>query len=384
MRPPRREPDPPYIPERIGELIDLSILKPVCDPMHLVKLKEALTGVAETLPTSAALSFRPSVVFPRHRVVAASWLRRCGLAVAPENITITNGATPAMTVALMSAAPAGATIAMEAISHHTLVPLASYLGLKFTGIAIDEEGMLPAALERACREMAIRCIFLQPSVINPRATLMSAERRAAIVDVARVYDLTIIENDILGPLVDQAPAPIATLAPERTLYITSFTKVTVPGLRIGYLVAPERLAAAVANRQLVTNWMATPIMVEIASRWVSDGTALELVNWQREALTQRHDIAADVLEGVAFRSHPTSLHIWLDLPDGVAEESFVARARIHGVAIAPSASFRTLAQDREAAVRISLGSTTGEELRAGLRIVHNLLQGDPELLLLPI
>ncbi|HET8727165.1 MAG TPA: GntR family transcriptional regulator, partial [Alphaproteobacteria bacterium] len=55
----RREPDPPYLPERLGEVIDLSILKPVCEPMHLERLKAALVELAETLPPSIALSFRP-------------------------------------------------------------------------------------------------------------------------------------------------------------------------------------------------------------------------------------------------------------------------------------------------------------------------------------
>ncbi|TIM98686.1 MAG: PLP-dependent aminotransferase family protein, partial [Mesorhizobium sp.] len=59
----RREPEPPYLPERLGEVIDLSILKPVCEPMHLEKLKQALGWLAENLPSSSALSFRPNMVF---------------------------------------------------------------------------------------------------------------------------------------------------------------------------------------------------------------------------------------------------------------------------------------------------------------------------------
>ena len=66
---------------------------------------------------------------------------------------------------------------------------------------------------------------------------------------------------------------MSVLAPERTFYVTTFTKTTLPGLRIGYLVAPDRFAAAVANRHLVSNWMATPMVAEIASKWVEDGTA---------------------------------------------------------------------------------------------------------------
>jgi hypothetical protein len=85
----------------------------------------------------------------------------------------------------MSVAPPGSTVAAEAISHHTLVPLSTYLGIHLEGLAIDEEGMIPEALDEACRKGPIRAVFLQPSVINPTAALMSADRRQALAAVAR-------------------------------------------------------------------------------------------------------------------------------------------------------------------------------------------------------
>ena len=378
------EPEPPYLPERLGEVIDLSILKPVCEQIHLDRMREAFGWLAENLPSSSALSFRPNMVFPRHRAVAVEWLAQCGLEVSPLNVNLTNGATSGMTVALMSVAPPGSTVAAEAISHHTLVPLSSYLGIHLEGLAIDGEGMVPEALDEACRTGPIRAVFLQPSVVNPTAALMSAERRQALAAVAAKHDIAIIENDILGPLVDNRPPPVQTFAPERTLYVTSFTKITVPGLRIGYLVAPDRYVAAVANRHLVSNWMATPAIAEIATRWVSNGTAMELVNWQRRALARRHEIAAEALSGLAYHSHPQSLHVWLPLTCQHTEEGFVAQARLRGVAIAPGTSFRTADQGWMPAVRISLGSTSEAELRTGLGIVASLAQGNPEALLLAI
>jgi DNA-binding transcriptional MocR family regulator len=379
-----REPDPPYLPERLGEVIDLSILKPVCEPMHLERMKKALGWLAETLPPSSALSFRPNVVFPRHRAIAAEWLRICGLDVAPGNISVTNGATAAMTVALMSVAPPGSKVATEGIGHHTLTPLASYLGLTLEGLAIDDQGIIPESLDECCRITGIQAVFVQPSVINPTGTLMGPERRNALVEIARRHDIAIIESDVLGPLVQDRPPPIASLAPERTLYFTSFTKIVIPGLRIGYLVAPDRYVAAVANRHLVSNWMATPVVAEIASRWVADGTAMELVNWQREALLARHSVASEVLDGIPFLSHPQSLHIWVPLTGERTEEAFVAHARLQGVAIAPGASFRISNYPWHPAVRISLGSTTEQELRSGLHVVANLLRGEIEHLLLAI
>ncbi|MFC3073324.1 PLP-dependent aminotransferase family protein [Shinella pollutisoli] len=379
-----KEPEPPYLPERLGELVDLSILKPVCEQIHLEHMRAAFGWLAENLPSSSALSFRPNMVFPRHRAVAAEWLARCGLEISPLNINLTNGATSGMTVALMSVAPPGATVATEAISHHTLVPLSTYLGLHLEGLPIDRDGMIPDALDEACRKGVIRAVFLQPSVINPTATLMSAGRRQALAEVARRHDIAIIENDILGPLVEDRAPPIAAYAPERTLYVTSFTKITVPGLRIGYLAAPDRYVAAVANRHLVSNWMATPSIAEIATRWVTDGTAMALVEWQRRALAARHAIAEETFAGLPYRAHPQSLHVWLPLPEGHTEEGFVSQARLRGVAIAPGSSFRTSEQSWHPAVRISLGSTTERELRTGLGILAALASGSPEALLLAI
>ena len=380
----RQEPDPPYLPERLGEVIDLSILKPVCETMHHERLKQALAWLAEALPAASALSFRPNMVFPRHRAVAVDWLRLCGLDISPQNVTLTNGATGGMTVALMSVAPPGSTVATEAIGHHTLVPLARYLGFNLEGLPIDGDGILPEALDEACRLSDIRAVFVQPSVINPTATLMGSVRRSQLAEVARKHDIAIIENDVLGPLVEDRPPPVAYFAPERTLYVTSFSKITVPGLRIGYLAAPDRHVAAVANRHLVSNWMATPMVAEIATKWAADGTAMELVRWQRAALRRRSEIAAEVLEGVVYRTCRDALHVWLQLPEDRGEEAFVAQARLRGVAIAPGASFRIAETPWKPAVRISLGSTTEDELRAGLGVVTRLLLGDPEHLLLAI
>ncbi|PZO81996.1 MAG: GntR family transcriptional regulator [Mesorhizobium amorphae] len=380
----RPDPEPPYLPERPGEVIDLSILKPVCETMHLDKMKSAFAWLGENLPASAALSFRPNTVFPRHRLRGAAWLRLCGLDVAPENVSVTNGATAAMTVALMSVAPPGSTVVTEAVGHHTLVPLSSYLGITLKGVAIDGQGIVPEALDEACRHGGVRAVFVQPSVINPTATLMHGVRRSAIAEVARRHDIAIIENDVLGPLVEDRAPPLFFFAPERTLYVTSFTKIVVPGLRIGYLAAPDRYASAVANRQLVSSWMATPAMAEIASKWVEDGTAIDLVRWQRRALGRRNAIASEMLEGVAHFSHPQALHVWLPLPEDRTEEGFVAQARLDGVAIAPGASFRTSPAPWHPAVRISLGSTDEAELRRGLGVVSRLLSGSQEHLLLAI
>lgn len=370
----------PYLPERQGALIDLSILKPVTERMHVETFRSGLHWVADNLTAAAALSFRPNSVLPRHRQVASDWLRGAGIEAAPDDITITDGATQAITTAVMSAVPAGGTLAAAALTHHLLMPLSKYLGLHLEPLPVDADGIIPEALDHLARKGNLRALYMQPGAINPRAVMTGPQRRAELVEVARRHDLLIIENDMLNALIVDRPPPMAVLAPERVLHINGFTKTIMPGLRVAWLVSPPRLGAVTANRHLVTNWMATPAMVELLSHWIQDGTVDRLILWQREALAARHRIAREVL-GHGFCNHPQSLHVWLELPPGRDEDEFVAQARQRGVAIASGRAFRISDRGRRDAVRIALGSTGTDELRRGLSLVADTLGNTAEPLL---
>ena len=372
------ENSPPYLAERQGGLIDLSILKPVTGRMHVDTFRKGLHWVAENLPVPAALSFRPSSVLPQHRQVAADWLRRGGIDTAPENITLTDGATSAITTAVMSAVPAAGTLAAACLTHHLLMPLCKYLGLHLEGLPVDQDGIIPEALDHLARKGGLHAVYMQPAAINPMAIMTSLERRAELAEIARRHDLLIIENDMLNVMIENRPTPMAVLAPERVLHINGFTKTTLPGLRVAWLVSPPRCALATANRHLVTNWMATPAMVELLSPWISDGTVDRVVSWQREALRERHAIAREVLGSASFSAHPQSLHIWLDVPPDRSEDEFVAQARQRGVAVAAGQAFRLGERDRRDAVRIALGSTDANDLRRGLSLVADTLVNPAE------
>lgn len=370
-------PPSPYIAERLANEIDLSIVTPVCTPFHLKQMKDALHLIGDSLSPAAALSFRPNTIFPRHNEAAARWLSTLGVETTPRNLLVTNGASSAFAAALLSAAGPGAILAAEEICYHVIRPLADYLGIRVRPIAADADGMVPEALEEACLRDEVRAVTLQPNLANPTASLMPEGRRRAIVETARRHDVTIIENDVFGPLLSRRPRPIAAMAPERTVYITGFTKVALPGLRIGYVAAPDHLAATIANRHLMANWMATPVMAEIATLWLGDGTMQALVDWQREALGQRHRIVSKALEGAAYRAHPEGLHFWLPLPPEHDELAFVSQARTRGVAVAPSTPF-SLSGNPAGAVRVSVGATEADELRAGLDILASLLRAAPD------
>jgi DNA-binding transcriptional MocR family regulator len=369
----------PFVPAgQGGQLIDLSILKPVISPLHKERMSAAFTELAGSLADTSIFSFKPSNALQPFKGSAAAWLARCGIHCSPEAIIMTNGATSAMTTALMTAASAGELVLTESMCHHTLIPLARYLELRLEGVPLDGEGIVPDELEKICRTKPVKSLYIMPSGLNPLAIMMGRKRREEIADLARKFDFTIIENDAWGPLQPNRPPPIAAFAPERTLYFTSFTKCLLPGLRHGYLVVPDLLASAAANRHLVTDWVATPIMAEIASLFIDNGTADELLSWQMSALERRNAIAAAVLEDIPFGASPNGMHIWLPLKGSWTEEAFVANARQKGVAVAPGSAFAVSDPTVAPGVRICIGGMDEGALARGLQSIARLYKSPPE------
>ncbi|WP_240610973.1 PLP-dependent aminotransferase family protein [Oceaniglobus ichthyenteri] len=363
----------PFVTRKTSRgLLDMSILKPVTDHAHEDALQEVLHAIARSVPHSVLGGSRPDLGIGAASAAIKHWLGLCGLDVGDGPVIPTNGSTSAMSVALMAAAQPGDLVVTENIGHHTLRPLARFLGLRLQGVTVDDGGICPHALEDICRDHGVKALYIMPTGMNPLAFTMSEARRAAVVDIARRHDITIIENHAWGPLQDAPPPPIAALAPERTLFFTSLSKCLIPGLRVGYLAAPDHLGAAVANRHLVTNWMATGLMTEIAERWIADGTAEKLLNRQRLALGDRADYARRILEGLPFQSSPNGLHIWIGCADVQQEKALVSAAREGGVAVAPASSFAIGPHGLHPGIRVALGGQSFPDFARGLRIVAQI------------
>lgn len=374
----RPDPGYPFIESSFGSgLIDLSILKQVLTPWHAERMRQTLAEVAADAPESAFFSFRPGTALAPYLEPAQRWLGVCGVAAHSEQIQLTSGATPAMSVAIQTAVPPGGAMATEAIGHHMLVHLCKYLGRRLVALACDGDGILPEAFEEACRTETLAALFVTPSCANPQVVMTGAERRRALLDVARRHQVRIIENDAWGPLVADRPVPFAALAPERVLYITSFTKNTLPGLRAGLLVTPPGLHNDAAKRNLASNWSAVPLVFEVVRRWIEDGTAREMVARQRKALEARHAIAVAELAGLPYRANRHGLHLWLDLAPPWTSEPFILQLRQQGVAVAPASAFATEPGKAPNSVRVSLGPVAETNLRRALRILRALCDEEP-------
>jgi DNA-binding transcriptional MocR family regulator len=369
-----------FMHPRPTDAIDLSICRPAVGPDHAERLRHAFAELARGDDLQSMLACRPIIGFDAHRRAGAAWLNRHGVDAIADRLVLTNGCAHALTVALATLVEPGDLVVTESLTDHGIISLAGVLGFRLMGLETDEAGIRPEALAAAVREHGAKALVATPTLTNPTNHLMPATRRREIARIARHHDLAIVEDDVFRPLLADPPPPLAAFAPERTCYITSLTKVAMSGLRVGYLLAPPALVGRLAARVRATSWMATPLVAEIATRWIADGTLSALVDWQRRELAWRHALLNRRFAGFAHRSHPASIVVWMDLPDPWRARSLVELARRDGVLILDAEPFAVGDTAAPRHVRLSLGSAQSRaQLEDGLDLLRQTLahHGEP-------
>ncbi|MDY0110686.1 MAG: PLP-dependent aminotransferase family protein [Candidatus Krumholzibacteria bacterium] len=341
-------------------------------------LAGALRSLLERGDLAGLLAYQPLAGSRRHRQAGADWIARHGLRVAAQQVVITAGAQHAITVALSALCKPGDTVLTEALTYPGLKTAAQLLGLALSPVAIDGEGLVPAALDLAARRSGARVLYCMPSLHNPTTATMSQARREAIADVVDSCGLSVIEDDVHGLLADEAAPPLAARIASRAFYIASTSKLLAGGLRVAFLAAPADRIEQLTFAVTASLWALPALNVEVAARWIADGTAAEVAARKQREAAVRQNLARELLPAGRYRSAPRSYFLWLELPAPWRADRFVRAARERGVAVAPSEAFTVGDAAPPAAVRVSLSAARDHrELADGLQMLAGLLERGP-------
>ncbi|MBS0519985.1 MAG: PLP-dependent aminotransferase family protein [Proteobacteria bacterium] len=303
------------------------------------------------------------------RGVAAAWLKRRISTAAPETLLIVPGTQTALMCLLLTLTKPGDTVLADRLTYPGFKAAAAAARVRLVGVDGDEEGMSPAALEEACRSHSAKAVYLVPTIHNPTTVTLSAARREQLAAVIRRHGLRLFEDDAYGSL-DPTLAPMATLIPECTYLAASLSKCIAPGLRVSFLLAPDRAASAsLGNAVRAVAQMPVPLTVALALRWLADGSADAIIAAIADEAAARQKLAARALAGLDYRAHPRGHHIWLALPSVWSRMDFAVYLQRQGLAVVTSESF-SVDGTPEHAIRIALGAARS---RADLAVALDLL-----------
>ncbi|WP_249692313.1 PLP-dependent aminotransferase family protein [Stappia sp. WLB 29] len=365
---------------RKGPLIDLSRNAPPSGVSERL-LARTLAAVSRKLDADVFNTYPPVAGHARYRNEMARWFRRLGMEADPECLLLTGGAQHALAVALSTLCGPGGTLLVEAQTYPGVLTLARHMGLRVVGVAMDGEGMLPDALDWALHDLREEAggiaVYLTPTMQNPTTGSMGRARREAILAICRARDAMLVEDDVYT-LAPEAEFPsLASLAPERVVYINSLSKTLNPSLRVGGLVVPPALVARTENALHASGLMISPLGCVVMEQWVLDGTAEAIGTAIREEAARRRALAGAILGPAMRDARHVGYHVWLPLEAGRAAVLETA-ARALGILVTPPASTAaapgTPEDDASCGVRLCLGAPAMDELETALRAISGLVE----------
>ncbi len=300
--------------------------------------------------------------------------------VPPEHIVVTGGAQQGIDIVIRAFLRQNDTLLVEQPGYLGVIERVKLQGIRAIGVPMDEEGILPGALEAAIETHRARLLYTVPTFQNPTGVSMSPERQQEILDVARRHDLVILEDDIYGSLAYDGTAPLPLKARDTSglvIYLSSFSKVLMPGIRIGMLAAaPPRLAPLIAAKRL-SDLHSPPMMQCVLADYLQRGGFAAHVRSIRGVYRERRDVLMESLRrffpaDASWTTPHGGFCSWVALPPGVNGGDFYAEALERGVGFAPGHAFFPEAV-RHGYMRIAFSAQPPERIERGMEILGDLM-----------
>lgn len=315
------------------------------------------------------------------RSTIAQILSSDGIPARPENVLITSGSQQAIMIITNLLLRPGETVLVEAPTYQGALEQFKLSGAKIVGIPMDEEGMVIEALAEALQTMQPRFIYTIPTFHVPTGLSLSTRRRQQLLTLAQQYNVPIIEDDFAGDLRydGRAQPTLKALDTDGTvIYVNTFSKALVPGLRIGFLVANGPVYEQLLIHKRTGDRASSELMQRALEAYISVGRYQAHVRKVCRTYRLRRDAMVNALaefmpDGVHWQRPSGGIFLWLNLPDGMLAADLLPSALAEGVAFVPGSVF--YADKRPcSALRLNFTGHPPHRIQEGMRRLAKALK----------
>ncbi|HVE64007.1 MAG TPA: PLP-dependent aminotransferase family protein [Mycobacteriales bacterium] len=370
------------------EVVSLAGGMPFLDALPLEAVSDLVAQMVRERGT-VALQYGSGQGLPVLREQICEVMALEGITASPDDVVVTVGSQQALDLVTRIFCDPGDVVLAEAPSYVGALGTFSSYQADVVHVAMDDDGLVPAALEAACAELArtgrtVKFLYTVPNFHNPAGVSLSVPRRDEILAITQRYGIMVLEDNPYG-LLGFDSDPVVALrgrTDKGVLYLGSFSKTFAPGLRVGWVLAPhavrEKLVLA-AEASVLCPPQFTQMVV---SEYLRTQPWQQQIKVYQEVYRERRDTILDALahhlpEGTRWTRPAGGFYTWVTLPHGLDATAMLPRAVQGRVAYVPGSAFYADGSGTSR-MRLSYCYPPPERIREGIRRLAGVIDEELE------
>ena len=330
---------------------------------------------------SGALQYDLTEGFLPLRKALSGLLAEGGIDADPDAILVASGSQGVLDGIGKVLIDPGDVIVVEAPTYLGAIQAFSPYEPSYVEIATDDEGVVPASLDDALTANDVKLVYLVPTFQNPTGRTVPLERRRQIAEIVQRHGVLLLEDDPYGALRfrGEAMPPIATLAPDHVIYVSTLSKVFAPGLRIGYAVVPAPLRDWLVIAKQGVDLHTSTFNQALAAEYISGGFLAQQVPRIVDIYRPKQErmmkaLAEEFPECFTWSRPDGGMFVWVEGPKGIDIDAVYARSVAAGAAFVPGKYFFTNPQHGLETMRLNFTTAEPEALSRAIAIIGSAIE----------
>ncbi|AFV01741.1 Aspartate aminotransferase (AspB-4) [Dehalobacter sp. UNSWDHB] len=364
------------------EIISFAGGLPAPELFPVDEIKEVSRIVLEEAGTEALQYTTTEGYLPLRKWIAARMNNRLGTQFEPDNILLTHGSQQALDLSGKVFLDEGDVVLCESPTYLAAISAFKAYGCEFKEVPTDEEGMIPAELDRILDSTPnVKLIYVIPDFQNPTGRTWTLPRREHLVKAAMKHQVMIIEDNPYGELrFEDEPLPSLQAFDHKgcVLSLGTFSKIFCPGYRIGWVAGDQKVVEKYVLVKQGTDLQCNTLAQREIAKYLEMYNIDEHIEKIRKVYKRRRNLTVKLMEdyfpeGVTFTRPKGGLFAWIELPANVNARDVLIKSLEQNVAFVPGGSFFPNG-GRENTFRINFSNMPDDKIEAGLQSLAGVLR----------
>jgi 2-aminoadipate transaminase len=359
--------------------IDFATASPDPRLFPMTDFKKAINDVIER-DGGNAFMYHDSRGYLPLRSSIADYLSKKEIEVGPEDVYIISGAQQGIDIIAKALLTNGDYVFVESPTYTGAAAVFKSRGARIVEIPLQNDGPDMKELEKLLQVIKPKFMYTMPNFQNPTGYSYSERKKKHLLLLCKKYKLLVVEDDYSGDLSYKERSATPLKAYDKTdsvVYIKSFSKIFMPGLRVAFLMIPEPIKKIIASAKYMTDISTSGFMQRVLDLYLNRNILDEHIKYMKKEYGLRYIEAVRAtkkyLRGAFFNQPYGGLNLWIRLPEGIDSSNLYERCKKDMVLITPGTVFLK-GKEGEQHIRISFSGVDVPDITKGIAIIGNAIE----------